>query len=140
MQLNFDLAKKGGMMRKFTGAWKIEPMTASEAAPDNLPTTAAAAEGSPAPGSDDPIVGSWVTFQQVVEPSITPPWPLSSYIRGITEKIVRDMLADLQRECQRLAELQKPSTSPSPPPSASTSTEPAAVTEVATTANGGDNS
>ncbi|KAG0570303.1 hypothetical protein KC19_6G152700 [Ceratodon purpureus] len=118
--LKLDLAKQGGMMRKFSGSWKIEPMKASEAASQNLPTSAPEATE---PGSD-PIVGSWVTFQQVVEPSIKPPWPLSNYIRGITEKIVREMLADLQLECQRLSELRKTSTS--------TSKEPVAPTEVAT--------
>ena len=109
MQLNFDLAKHGGMMKKFHGSWKIEPMRASEAASLNVPngTVEASERGS------DPIVGSWVTFQQVVEPTIKPPWPLSNYIRGIAEKIVKEMLADLQRECQRLSELRKTSTSTS---------------------------
>jgi len=110
LQLSFDLAKQGGMMRKFTGAWKIEPMRASEAAAVEALHTAMEVGKASQTGSDDaddPIVGSWVTFEQVVEPTITPPWPLSNYIRGITEKIIREMLADLQRECQRLSELRK---------------------------------
>lgn len=110
LQLSFDLAKQGGMMRKFTGSWKIEPMRASEAAASG--TVAPTSTSSSATEDDhDPVVGSWVTFQQVVEPTIKPPWPLSNYIRGITEQIIREMLADLQRECQRLSELRK--TSPS---------------------------
>lgn len=119
--LSFDIAKKGGMMRKFSGSWTMEPMRASEA-------------GIPPAGSepvvktdvderDDPIVGSWVTFQQVVEPTVKPPWPLSDYIRSITEKIVREMLADLQRECQRLSELRK-STATTPAPASETDSTP----------------
>lgn len=89
-------------MRKFTGSWLIEPMKASEAAAQNLPT------GAHESGSDDdPVVGSWITFQQVVEPSIKPPWPLNNYIRGLTEELVREMLADLQLEFQRVSELRK---------------------------------
>lgn len=111
-------------MRKFTGSWQLEPMRASEAASQNVHTGVAEVTEA----GSDPIVGTWVTFQQVVEPSIKPPWPLSNYIRNITEKIVREMLADLQRECQRLSELRKTSTSTS----TTTSTEPVAPTEVAT--------
>ncbi|XP_024378238.1 uncharacterized protein [Physcomitrium patens] len=105
----FDLAKQGGIMKKFTGSWKIEPMRASEAASQNVSTSVGV---ETEPGSD-PILGSWITFQQVVEPSIKPPWPLSNYIRGVSDKIVREMLADLQQECQRLTELRKTSTSAS---------------------------
>lgn len=113
--ISFVLAKQGGMMRKFTGSWKIEPMKASEAETvEALHTDTRVAKASQTGSGDsggaadpDPIVGSWVTFEQVVEPTIKPPWPLSNYIRGITEKIIRDMLADLQRECQRMSELPK---------------------------------
>lgn len=102
-QLVFDLAKQG-MMRKFSGSWKLEPMKASESR-DHGDTRAT--------DQDDPVVGSWVHFQQIVEPAIKPPWPLNNYIRGIAEKIVREMLGDLQRECQRLSDVRNNTTSAS---------------------------
>jgi len=103
--LVFDLAKQG-MMRKFSGSWKFEPMKASESGDLGHGERRA-------PGHDDPVVGSWVSFQQVVEPAVKPPWPLNNYIRGIAEKIVREMLGDLQRECQRLSDVQNNTTSAS---------------------------
>ena len=105
LQLVFDLAKQG-MMRKFSGSWKFEPMKASESGDLGHGERRA-------PDHDDPVVGSWVSFQQVVEPAVKPPWPLNNYIRGIAEKIVREMLGDLQRECQRLSDVQNNTTSAS---------------------------
>jgi hypothetical protein len=105
------------MMRKFTGLWKVEPMKASEAETmEALHTDTGVVKtsqtGSGGGAADaDPIVGSWVTFEQETDPTIKPPWPLSNYIRGIAEKVVRDMVADLQRECQRISELPKTSSS-----------------------------
>jgi hypothetical protein len=88
VQLLFDLAQQG-MMKKFSGSWKIEPMLASEMSIGSWESNAAP--------------GSWVNFQQVLEPVIVPPWPLNGYVRGVTERIIREMLADLQRECLRLS-------------------------------------
>jgi hypothetical protein len=78
----FDLSRQG-MMRKFSGSWKIEPMLGE-------------GEGTP---------GSWVNFQQLLEPAVIPPWPLNGYVRGVTERIIREMLADLQNECLRLSQV-----------------------------------
>lgn len=93
----FDMTKQG-MMKKFSGSWKIEPRLASEN------SIGAADSDRELPNSDVPS-GSWVNFQQVVEPAIIPPWPLNGYIRGVTERIIREMLSDLQRECLRLSKL-----------------------------------
>jgi len=95
--LVFDMTKQG-MMKKFSGSWKIEPRLASE---NSIGTADSNRE---LPNSDVPS-GSWVNFQQVVEPAIIPPWPLNGYIRGVTERIIREMLSDLQRECLRLSKL-----------------------------------
>jgi hypothetical protein len=117
IKISFVLAKQGGMTRKFTGLWKIEPMKASEAETMEALHTDTGVVKTSQTGSgrgtaaDDPIVGSWVTFEQETDPTIKPPWPLSNYIRGIAEKVVRDMVADLQRECQRISELPKTSSS-----------------------------
>ncbi|XP_024366129.1 uncharacterized protein [Physcomitrium patens] len=86
----FDLSRQG-MMKKFSGSWKIEPMLASE-------LSIGSRENNATPGS-------WVNFQQVLEPAIVPPWPLNGYVRGVTERIIREMLADLQLECLRLSQV-----------------------------------
>ncbi|KAG0611324.1 hypothetical protein M758_7G132300 [Ceratodon purpureus] len=83
----FDLSRQG-MMKKFSGSWKIEPM----------------ADGA---GERDGASGAWVNFQQVLEPAVIPPWPLNGYVRGVTERIIREMLADLQNECLRLSQVNK---------------------------------
>lgn len=85
----FDLAQQG-MMKNFSGSWKIEPMLATEMSIGSRQSNA--------------VPGSWVSFQQVLEPAIVPPWPLNGYVRGVTERIIREMLADLQRECLRLSQ------------------------------------
>lgn len=95
----FDLAQQG-MMKKFSGSWKIEPMLTSQ-----MSSTAARESNAAAAAA----AGSWVNFQQVIEPAIIPPWPLNGYVRGVTERIIREMLADLQRECLRLSLQTNPS-------------------------------
>lgn len=94
------------MMRKFSGSWKLEPMRASES--DNKSAPNATVDIEDKTGTDA-IIGSWVNFQQVIEPTVKPPWPLDKYVRGISEKIIREMLADLQLECLRLSEEKKQS-------------------------------
>jgi hypothetical protein len=90
-QMLFDLAKQG-MMRKFSGSWKIDSMYASE-------------QKSQAADSESEVVGAWVNFHQLLEPAILPPWPLSRYVRGVSERIIREMCSDLQHECLRLSQL-----------------------------------
>jgi hypothetical protein len=91
LQMLFDLAKQG-MMRKFSGSWKIDSMYASE-------------QKSQAADSESEVVGAWVNFHQLLEPAILPPWPLSRYVRGVSERIIREMCSDLQHECLRLSQL-----------------------------------
>lgn len=93
----FDMTKQG-MMKNFSGSWKIEPRLTSD---HSIGATDSDREQSHA----DVPSGSWVNFQQVVEPAIIPPWPLNGYVRGVTERIIREMLSDLQRECLRLSKL-----------------------------------
>jgi hypothetical protein len=90
LQMLFDLAKQG-MMRKFSGSWKIDSMYASE-------------QKSQAADSESEVVGAWVNFHQLLEPAILPPWPLSRYVRGVSERIIREMCSDLQHECLRLSQ------------------------------------
>ncbi|KAH7364995.1 hypothetical protein KP509_18G002800 [Ceratopteris richardii] len=95
----FDLVRQG-MMKKFSGSWKIDEFSPSKASNDCESQVTSESKGSEKQAS----VGSWITFNQVVEPAIIPPWPLNGYVRGVTAKIVREILGDLQRECIRLAD------------------------------------
>ncbi|MCO5553001.1 hypothetical protein L7F22_006521 [Adiantum nelumboides] len=98
----FDLVKQG-MMKKFSGSWKIEEFDPSEAS--NKADRSATKDGDELEKLGQK--GSWITFSQVVEPAIVPPWPLNGYVRGVTAKIVREILGDLQRECIYLAEMKQ---------------------------------
>lgn len=102
--MNFDLVKQG-MMKKFSGSWKIEELDRSRASSNGDASAATSKDDEKA--EKQAQVGSWITFSQLVEPAIVPPWPLNGYVRGVTAKIVREILGDLQRECIHLAEMKQ---------------------------------
>lgn len=92
-------------MRKFSGSWKLEPLQGPESDSKRQVT---GTENSDVDKTSDPtMIGTWVHFHQVLEPTLMPPWPLKGYLRSVTEKIIREMLGDLQRECLRLSERKK---------------------------------
>lgn len=95
----FDLVKQG-MMKKFSGSWKIDAFNTSETSSNGILSATRESQQLEKNGQ----IGSWITFSQVVEPAIVPPWPLNGYVRGVTAKIVREILGDLQRECICLAQ------------------------------------
>lgn len=101
--MNFDLSKQG-MMRSFSGSWKIEPMLASE---QDVEREDGASQVDGQNTGNDSVVGSWVIFHHILEPAIIPPWPLNGYVKGVTERIIREMCSDLQRECLCLAQSKK---------------------------------
>jgi hypothetical protein len=104
LQVIFDLARQG-VMRKFSGSWKLEPLQGPES--DSKPQATGTENGEVDKTSDPTMIGTWVHFHQVLEPTLVPPWPLKGYLRSVTEKIIREMLGDLQRECLRLSERKK---------------------------------
>ena len=83
------------MMKKFSGSWKIDALTASCSNDNNNESR------------ETEEIWSLITFNQVVEPSIVPPWPLNGYVRGVTAKLVKEILGDLQGECLRIAQSRK---------------------------------
>ena len=83
LQMVFDLLKQG-TMKKFSGSWKIDAFTASCSNDSNNESL------------ETEEIWSLITFNQVVEPSIVPPWPLNAYVRGVTAKLVKEILGDLQ--------------------------------------------
>lgn len=99
--MTFDLIRQG-MMKKFSGSWKIDALMPSETS--NCGTSSTRYNQISENGGE---LGCWITFNQTVEPAIIPPWPLNGYVRGVTAKIVREIFGDLQRECIRLAQIKK---------------------------------
>ncbi len=100
----FDLARQG-VMRKFSGSWKLEPLQGADS--DSKPQATGTENSDVDKTSDPTMIGTRVHFHQVLEPTFIPPWPLKGYLRRVTEKVIREMLGDLQRECLRLSECKK---------------------------------
>lgn len=100
----FDLARQG-VMRRFSGSWKLEPLQGADS--DSKPQATGTENSDVDKTSDPTMIGTWVHFHQVLEPTLMPPWPLKGYLRRVTEKVIREMLGDLQRECLRLSECKK---------------------------------
>ncbi|KAL2612866.1 hypothetical protein R1flu_024558 [Riccia fluitans] len=95
--MHYHLARQG-MMKKFQGSWKIEPKYDNESGSSSSEN----GENSDSENSKK-LIGSWVNLQQIVQPALIPPWPLSNYVRGISAQILKDVCADLQQEAMRLA-------------------------------------
>jgi hypothetical protein len=97
VQMAFDLVKKG-IMKKFSGSWKVEAFHgASSDAADLIQN------GSSSSDIPDRSTGSWITFNQVVEPVVVP-WPLKGFVRDITMKMAQGILSDLKSECMQIAQ------------------------------------
>ncbi|ONK68571.1 uncharacterized protein A4U43_C05F13460 [Asparagus officinalis] len=75
---------KTGFMNKFEGCWKVEPL---------LVDSCTAGKGR---------IGSIVTLDQLIEPALVPPPPISWYLRGITTRTTEMLITDLLAEAARL--------------------------------------
>uniref|UniRef100_A0A7N0ZTN6 DUF220 domain-containing protein n=1 Tax=Kalanchoe fedtschenkoi TaxID=63787 RepID=A0A7N0ZTN6_KALFE len=90
---------KAGFMEKFEGSWKVEPLFVDEKVcyPVRPKTLAEYESCSKGKGR----IGSRVTLQQLIQPSMVPPPPISWYLRGITtrttEMLINDMIAEAAR-------------------------------------------
>ncbi|KAK8582866.1 hypothetical protein V6N13_069634 [Hibiscus sabdariffa] len=89
-----------GFMKKFEGQWRIEPVFVDEEAcyPFKPKTLAEYCSCSGGRGR----VGSKVSLDQLVQPAIVPPPPISWYLRGITTKTTEMLINDLLAEAARL--------------------------------------
>ncbi|KAF3342072.1 hypothetical protein FCM35_KLT00710 [Carex littledalei] len=92
-----------GFMKRFEGCWKIEPLYVDNpvSLPQNVPKTLAEYEKIT---NGKGRVGSTVSLQQLVEPALVPPPPISWYLRGITTKTTEMLIQDLLAETARLRE------------------------------------
>ncbi|KAE8690813.1 mov34 family protein [Hibiscus syriacus] len=89
-----------GFMKKFEGRWRIEPVFVDEEIcyPFKPKTLAEYCSCSGGKGR----IGSKVNLDQLVQPAIAPPPPISWYLRGITAKTTEMLINDLLAEAARL--------------------------------------
>lgn len=87
-------------MERFEGCWKVEPLFVDEQTclPFRPKTFA---EYNTCTGGKG-RVGSLVSLDQLIQPSIVPPPPISWYLRGITTKTTEMLINDLLAEAARL--------------------------------------
>lgn len=106
LQMHYDLAEQG-MMKKFVGSWKIDPIYEADADSSSSNSSGEEASSTSETGEkgQSRLTGSWVTLQQVVQPALVPPWPLKGYVKGVCGQIIKDVCVDLQLEAIRLADI-----------------------------------
>jgi Domain of unknown function DUF220 len=92
-----------GFMKKFEGCWKIEPIYVDNPVSfsQNVPRTLTEYEKCT---NGEGRVGSAVSLEQLVQPAMVPPPPISWYLRGITTKTTEMLIQDLLAETARLRE------------------------------------
>lgn len=91
---------KTGFMKKFEGCWRVEPILVDEELcfpfkPKTLSEYYSCTKGKGR-------IGSTVSLQQLLQPAIVPPPPISWYVRGITTRTTEMLIKDLIAECVRL--------------------------------------
>jgi len=90
---------KTGFMKKFEGCWRVEPLFVDEAMCH--PFKPMTKEDYNACTRGKGRIGSKVSLEQILQPAIVPPPPISWYLRGITarttEMLINDMLAETAR-------------------------------------------
>ncbi|CAH9097111.1 unnamed protein product [Cuscuta epithymum] len=91
---------KTGFMKKFEGCWRVEPLLVDEdvchlVRPKNLADYVLCTEGKGR-------VGSRLSLEQLIQPALVPPPPISWYIRGITTKTTEMIINDLLAETARI--------------------------------------
>ncbi|XP_072992799.1 uncharacterized protein [Typha latifolia] len=91
---------RSGFMKKFEGCWKVEPLFIDEQIclphkPKTLVEYEACTRGNGR-------VGSIVTLDQLIQPAVVPPPPISWYLRGITTRTTEMLITDLLAEVGRL--------------------------------------
>lgn len=91
---------KTGFMKKFEGCWTVEPLFVDEKAcfpfkPKTWPEYCSCSGGKGR-------LGSKVTLEQLIQPAIVPPPPISWYLRGITTRTTEMLINDLLAEAARI--------------------------------------
>ncbi|XP_073144548.1 uncharacterized protein [Henckelia pumila] len=91
---------KSGFMQRFEGCWKMEPIYVDEhlchpLKPKSLKDYISCTKGRGR-------IGSKLHLEQLIQPSIVPPPPISWYLRGITTKTTEMLINDLLAEAARI--------------------------------------
>ncbi|KAG5522177.1 hypothetical protein RHGRI_034382 [Rhododendron griersonianum] len=91
---------KTGFMKRFEGCWRVEPLFVDEKTchPFMPKTFADYVECTGGKGR----VGSRVSLEQIIQPALVPPPPISWYLRGITSKTTEMLINDLLAEAARI--------------------------------------
>ncbi|KAK4785829.1 hypothetical protein SAY86_002518 [Trapa natans] len=91
---------KTGFMKKFEGCWTVEPVFVDEhLCSPHKPTTW---EDYNSCTGGKGRVGSRVSLDQLIQPALVPPPPISWYLRGITTKTTEMLIHDLVAEAARI--------------------------------------
>jgi len=99
LQVKFRQGRTG-FMRKFEGCWKIEPLFLDKEL--CLPLDPHTLEEYESCTGGRGRVGSAITLDQLIEPALLPPPPISWYLRGITTRTTEMLVNDLIAETARL--------------------------------------
>ncbi|KAK7361852.1 hypothetical protein VNO77_03937 [Canavalia gladiata] len=91
---------KSGFMKKFEGCWRVEPLFVDEAM--CFPFKPMTKEDYNACTRGKGRIGSKVSLQQILQPAIVPPPPISWYLRGITARTTEMLITDLLAETARI--------------------------------------
>ncbi|KAL3511299.1 hypothetical protein ACH5RR_030700 [Cinchona calisaya] len=91
---------KTGFMKRFEGHWKVEPILVDEQLchpikPKTLEEYDTCTKGKGR-------IASKVSLDQLIQPAIVPPPPISWYLRGITTKTTEMIINDLVAEAARI--------------------------------------
>lgn len=91
---------KTGFMKRFEGCWKLEPLFVDEhlCFPYRPETCADYDLCTGGKGR----VGSIVQLEQIIQPALLPPPPISWYLRGITTRTTEMLINDLLAEAARI--------------------------------------
>ncbi|RDY14034.1 hypothetical protein CR513_00959 [Mucuna pruriens] len=91
---------KNGFMKKFEGCWRVEPLFVDEAI--CYPFKPMTKEDYNACTRGKGRIGSKVSLEQILQPAIVPPPPISWYLRGITTRTTEMLINDLLAETARI--------------------------------------
>ncbi|KAK7250569.1 hypothetical protein RIF29_33083 [Crotalaria pallida] len=91
---------QAGFMKKFEGCWRVEPLFVDEAT--CFPFKPLTKEDYNTCTRGKGRIGSKVTLEQILQPAIIPPPPISWYLRGITARTTEMLINDLLEESARI--------------------------------------
>ncbi|XP_030545018.1 uncharacterized protein LOC115751307 isoform X2 [Rhodamnia argentea] len=91
---------KTGFMKRFEGCWRVEPLFVDEKL--CYPFKPKTWEDYNSCTGGKGRIGSSVSLDQLIQPSIVPPPPISWYLRGITSRTTEMLITDLLAETTRI--------------------------------------